>query len=171
MKQFYIDKSFNAERLMLIERINRIIDDYRTDGFVLTLRQLYYQLVAKAIIPNTLRDYKRIAGLVNDAKLAGLIDWDMLEDKEREFITRGRWTSPQSMLDACAEQYHQDMWANQNSRVFVIVEKRALVGVLEATCKQYDVPLLAAKGYPSGSVLRSFGRDDLMGAIEQDKPR
>ncbi len=161
MKQHYIDKKFRSEALGLINQINDIIDEYRADGFVLTVRQLYYQLVARAIIPNTINDYKRTAGLVNDAKLAGLIDWDMLEDRTREFVRRTRWDSPQQILNWDAKNYHEDMWSNQSNRVFVVVEKEALVGVLERTCEDYDVPLLAARGYPSGSVLREFSRDDI----------
>lgn len=161
MKQHYISKSFRTEALGLIDTINDIIDEYRTDGFVLTVRQLYYQLVARAVIPNTLQDYKRIAGLVNDGKLAGLIDWAMLEDRTREFVRRSRWNSPQQILDASANSYHEDMWSNQSHRVFVVVEKEALVGVLERVCNEYDVPLLAARGYPSGSVLREFAIDDI----------
>lgn len=164
--QHYISKSFRAEAIRMIDIVNGIIEEYQAQGFVLTVRQLYYQLVARDHIANNLREYKRVAGLINDAKLAGLIDWDMLEDKERSFIKRNRWSNPQSLLDACAQQYHQDMWDNQYARLFVVVEKRALVGVLEGVCNKYDVPLLAAKGYPSGSVLRSFGRDDLMKAVE-----
>lgn len=163
-KQHYINKNFRSEALALIEQINEIIDEYRSDGFVLTVRQLYYQLVARAIIPNTINDYKRTAGLVNDAKLAGLIDWEMLEDRTRAFVRRSRWNSPQQILNWDAKNYHEDMWCNQTQRVFVIVEKEALVGVLERACNEYDVPLLAARGYPSGSVLREFSRDDVMNA-------
>lgn len=165
MRQHYQDQNFRAASLKLIEQINIIIEEYRRDGYVLTVRQLYYQLVARDIIPNTQNDYKRAAQLVNDAKLAGLIDWDMLEDRTRNFITRNRWNSPEEILQSVAKQYHMDMWDNQTQRVFVIVEKEALVGVLERTCREYDVPLLAARGYPSGSVLREFGRDDVQLAI------
>jgi hypothetical protein len=165
MLQCYIDKKFQTESLSLIEKINDIIDDYRAEGFVLTVRQLYYQLVARAIIPNTLKDYKRIASLVNDAKLAGMIDWDMLEDRTRSFITRSRWNSPSEILTTCARSYHQDMWFDQDTRVFVIIEKEALTGVLEDVCHEYDVPLLAARGYPSGSVLREFALKDLYPTI------
>lgn len=162
MKQHYEDKNFRASSLKLIGQINDIIAEYERDGYVLTVRQLYYQLVAKAIIPNTQANYKKAAQLVNDAKLAGLIDWDMLEDRTRAFDTRSRWDSPQQILNSCADGYHMDMWDNQTYRVFCIVEKEALVGVLKRICDKYDVPLLAARGYPSGSVLREFGREDLM---------
>lgn len=169
MKQCYVRKKFTPGVVTLIDTINDIIAEYKADGYVLTVRQLYYQLVAKGIIPNTLNDYKRIASVVNDGKLAGLIDWDMLEDRTREFVRRNRWNSPAEVLDAVAKQYHEDMWQNQSQRLFLIVEKEALVGVLDRVCNRFDVPLLAARGYPSGSVLREFARDDVMEAIQHSQ--
>jgi hypothetical protein len=122
----------------------------------LTVRQLYYQLVARGIVENTLRSYKNVASLINDARIAGMIDWDMIEDRTRDFITRSRWAGGREILDAVAKQFHMDMWADQPRRVFVIVEKEALVGVLQRVCHEHDVPLLAARGYPSASVVREF---------------
>jgi hypothetical protein len=142
--------------LSMIDRANMIINEYQAAGYVLTVRQLYYQLVARGIIENTLQSYKNIAGLLNDGRIAGLIDWDAIEDRTRSFITRARWNSGAEILDGCARQFHMDMWHDQERRVFVIVEKEALTGVLEATCRRYDVPLLAARGYPSASVIREF---------------
>lgn len=163
MKQAYINKRFNAATLALVDKMNDIVDEYQGQGFVLTVRQLYYQLVARGISPNTLNDYKRIAATINDAKLAGLMDWDAIEDRTREFVSRTRWDSGAQILRAASESFHMDMWRNQDHRAFVIVEKEALVGVLDRVCKRYDMPLLAARGYPSGSVLREF-------AIEQIRP-
>ena len=42
----YVDKNFSSERLDLIEQINNIVDAYHNMGYDLTLRQVYYQLVA-----------------------------------------------------------------------------------------------------------------------------
>jgi hypothetical protein len=165
--QCYEDKKFKPSTLELIEVINEIVDEYQSEGYVLTTRQLYYQLVARDIIPNTLQDYKRAAGIINDGKMAGLIDWDMLEDRTRSFIRRARWSTPTSIIDACAEQYHQDMWVGQSRRVFVIVEKEALVGVLDRVCHRYDTPLLAARGYPSSTVLREFAISDVIPAMRE----
>lgn len=165
MKQCYTPRNFKPDTLALIRVINRIVDEYQAQGFVLTVRQLYYQLVARDTIPNTLQEYKRAASIINDAKHAGLIDWDMLEDRTREFVRRPRWTSGSEIVQACADSFHMDLWDNQSHRVFVIIEKEALVGVLEKTCRVADVPILAARGYPSGSVLRSFAREDMMPAL------
>lgn len=165
MKQRYIDRNFSNESLALIDTMDDIVSDYVQQGYRLTVRQLYYQLVARAVVENTERSYKRITSIVNDAKLAGLMDWEAIEDRTREFIRRQRWQSASEILRASADSYHMDMWKGQPNRLFVIVEKEALAGVLEGVCQQYDVPLLAARGYPSGTVLREFAESDLIPCI------
>ena len=138
MKQCYTERRFGATTLDLLEKVNGIIDDYLAQGFRLTVRQLYYQLVAKAIIPNTLQEYKRVASIINDGKLAGLVDWEAIEDRTREFVRRQRWDNGAHILRAAINGYHQDMWVEQDYRLFVIVEKEALVGVLEPTCRRFS---------------------------------
>lgn len=165
--QCYLEKKFTVESLNLIETMNTIVREYVAQGYRLTVRQLYYQLVARAVVPNTEQSYKRITGIVNDAKLAGLMDWEAIEDRTREFIRRTRWESAAEIVRASARSFHMDMWVGQDTRVFVIVEKEALAGVLERACSAFDVPLLAARGYPSGTVLREFCVADLADALQE----
>lgn len=167
MKQRYLGTNFKPASLQMIARINVIIEDYLQQGYKLTVRQLYYQLVAHAVIENTLRSYKNTASLINDGRIAGLIDWDAIEDRTRDFITRPRWTSGADILEQSALQFHMDMWEGQDRRVFVIVEKEALVGVLERVCRKFDVPLLAARGYPSASVVREFCKDIIIPTVDE----
>lgn len=169
MRQKYRDHAFRAGTLQLVEICNGILEEYRRDGFVLTVRQLYYQLVARDVIPNTERSYQRIIQTITDARMAGLIDWDMIEDRTRAFERRSRWDSPADIVGACARQFHMDMWENQASRVFIVVEKEALVSVFEGVAREYDCPLLAARGYASMSVLRSFAEHDIKQTIEDGK--
>jgi len=164
MKQCYTPKNFRTDSLRLIVTVNSIVDDYQNQGFRLTVRQLYYQLVARDIIPNTIQEYKRVAGIINDGKLAGLIDWEAIEDRTREFVQQTRWRDGAQILRAAVDNFHMDMWSGQEHRVFVVVEKEALVGVLEPTCRKWDIPLLAARGYPSGTVLREFVQRDIIPA-------
>jgi hypothetical protein len=156
MKQCYRDINFKKIQLAMIDTLNVIIAEYQDAGYTLTVRQLYYQLVARDIVPNTEKSYKYITRVVNDARIAGLIDWDAIEDRTREFIARQRWTSPKQILTAAATSYHTDPWLTQEYRPFVVVEKEALVGVFTKVCHAFDVPLLAARGYPSASVMREF---------------
>ena len=81
MKEKFIDHKFNAASLVLVDTANGILNEYRSMGYRLSLRQLYYQLVARDYIENSQKSYKRIGNLISDARLAGMIDWDMIEDR------------------------------------------------------------------------------------------
>ena len=71
----YESKNFTNRTLETIDKAEDIIRQYQAQGFSLTLRQLYYQFVARALIANTERDYKRLGNIVSDARRAGMIDW------------------------------------------------------------------------------------------------
>ncbi len=167
MKQFYKNVNFTPKTLEHIGTIGGIIDEYVAQGYRLTVRQLYYQLVARGIIENTMQSYKRTTGVVNDARMAGLLDWDAIEDRTREFIRRSRWGSGGEILGAVSKQFHMDHWQGQDARVFIVVEKEALAGVLERVAHAYDCPLLAARGYPSGTVLREFALSDVISCNDE----
>lgn len=153
---------FTRSTREMLATVNKIGAEYIAAGYVLTVRQMYYQLVARDVVPNTMKSYKRVASIINDGRLAGVVDWDLIEDRTRSFVRRSRWTSAQQILEASANSYHIDMWENQDVRPFVIIEKEALVGILERTCWQNDTPILAARGYPSASVLRDFVQRDVL---------
>lgn len=158
MKEAFITKDLGAPKLELIALCNTIIDDLSAQGYTLTLRQLYYQLVARDLIPNRLREYKRLGDVLNDARLVGLVDWDAIEDRTRNLRRLSHWDSPEEIVDTCAEQYRRDLWENQPNYVEVWVEKDALVGVLEKACDPLDVPYFSCRGYTSQSELYAAGK-------------
>lgn len=147
----YQEKNLQASSLQLVETCNGVIAEYLAQGFVLTLRQLYYQLVSRDIIPNKQTEYKRLGSIVNDARLAGLIDWNSIEDRTRNLRSLARWDSPQSIVSTAAKQYRVDMWKGQNWRPEVWIEKDALLGVIEGVCEEFDVPFFSCRGYTSQS--------------------
>jgi hypothetical protein len=156
-KEAFIEKKFRPESLVVIVQANEIIEEYRAQGYLLTLRQLYYQFVARALIENTQRSYKRLGGLISDGRLAGLIDWDSIEDRTRNREKNLHLRDPQHAVELIRDQYSIDMWANQESRVEVWIEKEALTGVIEATCRELDLPYFACRGYVSQSEQYSAG--------------
>ena len=105
-----------------------------------------------------------IINLVNKARMAGLIDWDMIEDRTRNFNERTRWKSGEQILKAAADSYHVDLWQGQDYRVFSIIEKDALSAVISPICGSLDVPLLAARGYPSVTALHEFAEKKIIPA-------
>ena len=147
----FTDKQFRADTLAVISQANTIIEEYHAQGFKLTLRQLYYQFVARALLPNSQRSYKRLGKIVSDARMAGLMDWDMIEDRTRELDSWNQWAGPKAILDAVAKQYHIDLWKGQKWRFEVWIEKQALVGVIEDLCRELDIAWFACRGYVSMS--------------------
>ena len=147
----YVEKRFSHSSLLIIQSANDIIDEYTEQGFSLTLRQLYYQFVSRDLIPNRQSEYKKLGVVINDARLAGLIDWNAIEDRTRNVRSLSHWNSPAEIVNACASQYRIDKWANQVYRPAVWIEKDALVGVIENVCNQYDVPYFSCRGYTSQS--------------------
>ncbi len=158
MKEAFIKRNFSEESLGTIKIINRILDEYRTQGFRLSLRQLYYQLVARDYIPNTQRSYKNVGNLVSNARQAGLIDWLMIEDRNRETNIPAHWDNPAQIVEAAARSFRIDKWENQEYHIEVMVEKDALSGVLEPVCRQLDIGITANKGYSSSSTMYEIGK-------------
>ena len=149
----YVTKRFRAATLALIEQINVIIDEYAEQGYSLTLRQLYYQFVARGLVPNKLMEYKKLGAVLTDARLAGLVDWNAIEDRTRFLRELSHWSSASEIVGSCARQYRVDRWSPQyqEHRVEVWIEKDALVGVFEEVCESLDVPLFSCRGYTSAS--------------------
>jgi hypothetical protein len=89
--------------------------------------------------------------IINDARLAGRIDWDAIEDRTRNIHRSPSWDDPSEIVTACAAQYREDLWGDQCWRPEVWIEKDALVGVIEPVCERYRVPFFACRGYTSQS--------------------
>lgn len=147
----YEKKNFRGEALAIIEQANVFIADYNAQGLNLTLRQLYYRFVSRALIPNTEKSYTRLGNIISDARRAGLIDWDAIVDRTRFLRQRSFWDKPESILESARASYHRDLWADQPKRLQVWIEKDALVGVIEEVCQTNDVPFFSCRGYVSDS--------------------
>jgi len=158
MKQTYEPKVFRGDTLALIEQANSIIGEYQAQGYSLTLRQLYYQFVARDLIENTQQSYNRIGKVISNARLAGLIDWAVIVDRTRELRTNPHWQGVSDIMQFMAKQYRRNLWKGQEMAVEVWIEKDALIGVIEDTCQELDTPYFACRGYVSGSELWRAGK-------------
>lgn len=145
----YAAKHFRPASLTMIALADRIIGEYRAQGYMLTLRQLYYQFVARDLIPNTVQSYNRLQAIVSDARKAGFIDWLAIEDRTRAPESVSHWGEPAEIIDDSAEDYRIDKWIAQPQRVEVWIEKDALVGVIEDVCVELDVTYYSCRGYSS----------------------
>jgi hypothetical protein len=147
----YEHKNFRQDTLRMIALANSIIDQFAAQGYDLTLRQLYYQLVSRDVIPNTEKEYEKLGRTISDARMAGLVDWSAIVDRTRNLRSNSHFNDPASIIDAAAQQYGIDKWASQPHRVEVWIEKDALVGVIAGVCSRLDVPYFSCRGYTSQS--------------------
>lgn len=161
MKITYVEKNFSTGSLEIIGWANTIITEYQAQGYTLTLRQLYYQMVARDLIENKQTEYKRVGSVIADGRLAGLIDWGAMEDRTRNVRSNPHWDDPAEILASAARQYLEDRWAEQEFRPEVWIEKDALVGVIEPICRQFDVPYFSCRGYTSLSEMWEAGHNRL----------
>ena len=149
----YRSINFRGNVREMIAQANEIIEAYSAKGFRLTLRQLYYQFVSRDLFPNTQQSYKKLGSAVNDGRLAGLIDWDAIEDRQRGVKVLASWDSPADIISSAARSFRIDKWAGQTYRPEVWVEKDALVGVMADVCNELQIPYLSCRGYTSQSTM------------------
>jgi hypothetical protein len=135
----------------LIEHAVAITEEYRKAGFDMTLRQLYYQFVARDLIPNSQKSYNKIGQIVRNARMGGMMSWETIVDRTRNLKKRPHWLTPSALLEQSSTWYGEDCWSDQPNRVEVWIEKDALVGVIEGVCERNDCPYFSCRGYTSMS--------------------
>lgn len=177
MKEAFIEKRFRTDSQTLIEHCGQIAAEYGADGYDLTVRQLYYQMVAQDLFPdswvdeafnlkngldrhtkNTMKNYKKFAKLVSDARLAGLLDWRTIVDRARSTRANTHWRDHDQILRAAVNSWAIDKWFNQTYYVEVMCEKDAVAGILAPECAALDIPFTACRGYCSQSLMYQRGK-------------
>lgn len=158
MKECFVPKTFNSKSKNLLLHIEEILTRYAVMGYDLSVRQLYYQLVAQNIIKNNINSYKSIVSLVSEARLAGVLDWSSIIDRNRQALRDGHFKNISSGLNTLAASYTIDKWSDQPYYIEVFVEKQALEGILYPICQELDVTFTANKGYSSASSFYRAGK-------------
>jgi len=136
----------NREKLAII---NRIIEKYQAQWYTLTLRQLYYQLVTENIIPNKQAEYAKLSTLLKEWRMAGIVDWEAIEDRLRIPFIPYSCDDPQDAISDLLSQYRLDRQEGQETYIEVWVEKDALSWVLKHITGKYHVRLLVNRWYGS----------------------
>ncbi|QCW20363.1 hypothetical protein [Flavobacterium phage FPSV-S1] len=149
MKQKFRKTSLNAKSVAHLNVINAIIEDYQAQGYKLTLRQLYYQLVSKNVIANNDQEYKKLSRVLTEGRVAGIVDWDSIEDRLRRPQNVYTVEDIKDALEDTVTQYRLNRQRDQNVFVEVLVEKDAISNVLKRVTEKYGVNILVNRGYGS----------------------
>jgi hypothetical protein len=131
----------------------RVLDTARTivEGYdtPVTLRQLFYRLVAGEVIPNTEYTYKRLSAVTAEARRDGT--FPDLVDRGRAIHRVRTFTSPGDARQWLRGIYRQDRTEGQATSIYVAVEKAGMVAQLETWFHPFGLPILAVGGYSSQS--------------------
>jgi hypothetical protein len=150
---YRVQRNFHGATKQLLDKILRTVETYQSQGYTLSLRQLYYQLVVQNVFSNELKNYAKLSELLGEARMTGLCDWDVIEDRIRVPRFPNEWENINDAMNTLIEVYRRKRWSDQENYVEVWVEKDALSGVLEPITRTFHVHLLVNRGYSSISAM------------------
>ncbi len=128
-------------------------------GRPMTVRQVFYQAVARGLVAKTESEYKYTVGRLltemrlSDDPFALSIPFDWIADNTRWMRKPRSWSSVEDVLRETAQFYRRRLWDEQDAYVEIWLEKEALAGVVYPITEEWDVPLMVTRGYPSISYL------------------
>jgi hypothetical protein len=143
---------YRSKTLKLLGQVRQVIDEYKGKG-KLTLRQIFYRLVAKKVITNNLRSYKNLSYIVAKARKNGDLPWDVIIDRTRLPIKESSWPNFKEFTKEVEKIYRRSKLAKQKNWIELWVEKDSLRSIFESIAKEFDVYLTVCRGYPSLSTL------------------
>jgi len=156
MKIAYEHTKPRQKTLKDIEMINEVLEDiFVRQGYRLTLRQLFYQLVARGLMENTFDNYdKRLSPRCREGRMLGLIDWDAIEDRLRAIQLSYYVLGVEDALKDTISQYQLPRQAGQEYNIEIWVEKDAVSQIIGPVAKEYHIPFLVGRGQFSVSCLK-----------------
>ena len=148
----------------LLSSVKGVLQTYQ--GTPITIRQLYYRLVAAGTIPNNINSYKRLVDRLSKWRKDRTLPMDSFIDRTRALIIHDYgWYdhNPRTWLSDDLDRllnsfitYSLNKWYKQPYRITVAVEKQALEGVFDPICQDLGVNLAVCRGYPSLSFTREI---------------
>ena len=121
----------------------------------LTLRQLYYRLVAAGAIDKTEAAYGAVKRRLLDLRESGRVPWRHVVDNTRFVHAVDTFEGPAAALAETARLYRRDLMRSQPTRVEVWAESDSIGSVLSEVTDEYGIPLYVGRGYSSRGYLRS----------------
>jgi len=142
----------------LLAEAAAIVATYDT---LVTLRQLFYRLVATGRLPNTINAYKALSRFTAEARRLG--SFPALMDRTRTIHRHLTFDGPTEARAWLSSVYRRDRTAGQKYSVYLGVEKAGLVAQVQEWFGELGVPILALGGYGSQSYI-----DDVVKDVEGD---
>jgi hypothetical protein len=135
----------------LLDQVQAVLDEYAAH-LPLTIRQIFYRLVAAHDFPKTENDYKRLCRVLNRARRARIISMDDIRDDGGTVLKPYTYGSAEDFLAMTrleAEGLRLDRTLGQPTRLVVMCEAAGMAPQLEQVAKDYGIAVLASGGFDS----------------------
>jgi hypothetical protein len=140
-----------------IVAIRKAIKAVIGDDPPMTVRQVFYQLVARGVIEKTEAEYQStVIRLMAEVRLEGGLRWDWVVDESRRVRLTETFDSITDAIESTAKFYRRSALKQASDYLEIWVEKDALAGSLWDVTSEYDVPLMVSRGMPSLTFLHGF---------------
>ena len=168
-------RNISARRKSFLDAVIKVVND-REEFWPLSVRGIHYALLndppltvqtskrsgEKHRYRNNKASSKALERLCRDARYAGLIPMDCIDDATRPQILPRGFKNVQQFIRQEVEGfllgYHRDRMQSQPQYIEVFGEKNTLRPVLEPICREYSIPLVLGRGFCSVSVWRDIER-------------
>ena len=157
-----------AKTRALLEQVHRVLDEYR-EHLPLTVRQIFYRLVAMADYPKTGHAYARLAEALVRARRAEIVPFEAIRDDGVVTYSDPWHESQADFWDATArriQSYRRDRQAGQSKRLELWCEAAGMAPQLARVADEYSVPVFSAGGFASLTAVRLIAQR----ALERDFP-
>ena len=139
-----------------------------------TVRQVYYRLVSKEMIPNTKSSYTYLDKVLAEARMKGAVNPDddgdvnngrlnpdTFSDESRAEAQEMETRTPEQFIDdeikafkSIEKYYNPSIWIGQDYYVEVWIEKQALESTFNGILQDKDMVVVSNRGYNSTSALQ-----------------
>ena len=153
MKQAFRTQQIRPRRMEQIQQANEILEEYAGQDYRLTLRQLYYQLVARDLIENEVKEYAKLSQTCVIGRMNGLIDWNHIEDRIRQPYLEYAVDSIPEAIEDTIRYYKLHRQKKQRIHIEIWTEKDAVSNILKRVSEYFHVRLMVNRGYSSCSAM------------------
>ena len=94
-------------------------------------------------------EYAKLSSLLVKGRMAGIIDWEAIEDRIRIPYLPYYAENPADAINDIIYSYRLDRQEGQDVYIWLAIEKDALSGVLKPITSYYHVNLIVNRGYSS----------------------
>jgi hypothetical protein len=147
----FADWKPRAATLQTLLAVKQVLEEY-ADYLPLTIRQIFYRLLATEVIDKTDKSYSRLCELMSRARRAQMIQMDVIRDDGTTVRMAHDFKTESQVLEylaSFATGTRMDLQRGQPVRLELWCEAAGMVPQLERVAHQYGVSVISSGGFDS----------------------